>query len=87
MFVTDLLAQTEVGTNNLTEWIGHNGVQTVLAIAAIVMFAAGIRANATKVITIAALILVGLAIYSLSKNPAMQNDLGGFIWGLFNNNG
>ncbi len=83
---TGPLAQAEVSTDNLTEWLRHNGVQTMVAIIAIVMLLAGLRANATKVISIAALALVGLAFVVLSGNQGMQNDVGGFIWSLFNNN-
>ncbi|MFI5782656.1 hypothetical protein [Nocardia sp. NPDC051570] len=80
--VTTSLADSQIGTTNLLDWLTHNGVTVMLVIVGIVMLAASMRAHMSKVVSVGACAIIALAFIVLGNNGGMQTDVGNWLWHL-----
>jgi len=78
-----LAQETEVTTGGLRTWIKDNVVFTILVLAACVIGVGGMRGNLSKVVTVGALSIVGLAFLAVSTNENAAMGVGNWVLSLF----
>lgn len=78
-----ILAQTEVSTGGLRQWIGDNIVFTILILVACAIGMGALRGNLSKVFTVGGLSLVGIAFFSLASSETAATGVGNWLLGLF----
>lgn len=69
------------GTTNLSQWIRDNVVTLIVLLVAVVVLWAGKSGNISKVVTIVACFLVGLAVLGMATGTNAA-DIGDWITGL-----
>lgn len=72
----------EVGTGGVMDWIKSNAVPLILLACGCVAGTAALRQNASKVITIGALLIVVLGIIGIASSPAQQETVMRWVLGL-----
>lgn len=82
----DLLADDTVTTKNLRDWIGDNVIFVLLVVAACVLGLGAIKSNFSKVLSVAALSIFGLAFFSLSQSQDAAMRVGNWFLSLLNIN-
>lgn len=73
---------TEYGTSGVRSWIEDNIITVVILVLGVIILWAAKGGNASKVVSIAGLAVVGLAFLGLASGTNAQ-DVGTFVVGLF----